>query len=142
MTARVFDLDAYACASTARIPSATRHNAFLGPASWKDPPACGMYCLDCRPDPPPEDIMWPDGGDTCAGCGARFVDHRVERSHVYGQGDHAMLDAAIRAAWKAGWRGGPHPDVDRLMEPIPASEHTPLWPGHVPTFTHRVRSQR
>ena len=149
---RIFDIDAWACYATRAVPSATRHDA--PPAcSWKGPPACGIYCVDCRPDPAPADAGRPEigdecagcgclFGDECAGCGCLFVDHRVERSHVYGQGDHALLDAAIRAAWASGWRGGPHQDVDRFMEPIPASEHTPLWPGHAPTFTHRVRSHR
>lgn len=114
---RVFDVDAWACA-TARCREAAGR-------PWAEGTAGRVYCADCAdrialPLEPGGLVEPPEMG--CDSCGARFVVERTERSHVFGQGDHAILDAAIRAAWADGWRGGAHPDVDRLRVPHPARE--------------------
>lgn len=117
MMGRVFDLDAWACA-TARYREAAGR-------PWAEGKAGRIYCADCAAR---IGLLLELGGLVslpeirCDSCGARFMDERVERSHVFGQGDHKMLDAAIRAAWADGWRGGPHRDVDALRAPHPDRE--------------------
>lgn len=116
MARKVFDLDAWACA-TARCREAAGR-------PWAEGKAGRLLCVDCaaRIGLPLEAgglVELPE--IECDGCGVTFIDERAERSHVYGQGPHALLDLAIRAAWADGWRGGPHVEVDRLRRPHPDS---------------------
>lgn len=124
---RVFDVDAWAVA-TARCREAA------GPP-WIVDRLGYLFCADCAAR---KGLELDSGGLTsipereCDGCGATFIDDRTERSYVYGQGPHALLDAAMRSAWANGWRGGPHVEVDRLRRPHPDGDWyrwAPIWPA-------------
>lgn len=115
----VFDLDAWRCGSGARHADAAE-------SGWAEDRLGYVRCADCAlragwPLSPgrPEGVLQDPWPVRCDGCGRLFVDERAERSHVYGQGFHALHDAAVRRAWAEGWRGGPHPEVDRLRTPHP-----------------------
>ena len=120
----VFDLDAWRCGSGARHADAAE-------SGWAEGEAGRVYCADCAAikDLPlararPEDVLQDPWAVRCYRCSRLFVDERAERRAAYGEDFHAPYDAAVRRAWAEGWRGGPHPDVDRFRAPHPDAGST------------------